>query len=379
MDTVRVVDVMGIIAGLGALVVVVFAWPRRRSDAVRHRHPSAGPPFSLAFEPAGPSWRFSVRQGRPPVAIDILTHRPAGTGEWSSEPFVEPIVVRPGTEVAIVATVADATVGHDVVVAWTVQHATGPVEGSRTMTVGTTPPATNAPAPVAGAGLAPRIALGSIAVFLALITMVLGLRVFGDTSESSERSTAVPASTSPLTSDVVRDLVPTVATTTTPTSTSPTSTSPASTSPASSSVPGRGSIAGTASPASTSVAPTTTTTATATTVDAATTPPESTTVRTSEVASTTSPAPDGPAVAVDGRVDDCRFGTDCLIVGFTLAGFDGSGEYVCEFGDGSRFVFRYLGDGADDACVTGGDDAAITIEVDGVRSRTVTRQRLDGE
>lgn len=78
---------------------------------------------------------------------------------------------------------------------------------------------------------------------------------------------------------------------------------------------------------------------------------------------------------VRGRVEACRYGDDCLIADFGLSGdFALTGEYVCEFEDGSRFVFRYAGGGAEDACATGGDDPSITIEVDGVRSPTVTRE-----
>ncbi len=73
---------------------------------------------------------------------------------------------------------------------------------------------------------------------------------------------------------------------------------------------------------------------------------------------------------------DCQFGADCVIVNFTLDGFAPTGEYVCEFDDGSRFVFRYIGDGAEDACATSGATPSITIEVDGLRSATITRDSV---
>ena len=65
-----------------------------------------------------------------------------------------------------------------------------------------------------------------------------------------------------------------------------------------------------------------------------------------------------------------------MIAGFRIVEFVGSGEYVCEFDDGSRFVFRYVGDGADDACARSGPAPTITIEVDGIRSATVSRESL---
>ena len=81
---------------------------------------------------------------------------------------------------------------------------------------------------------------------------------------------------------------------------------------------------------------------------------------------------------ISGRVEDCKFGAECVIVGFTLVGFPSTGDYVCEFGDGSRFTFRYIGGGADDACSTSGESPSITIEVDGVRSLTATRESPNG-
>jgi hypothetical protein len=79
-------------------------------------------------------------------------------------------------------------------------------------------------------------------------------------------------------------------------------------------------------------------------------------------------------VLVDARVAPCRFGDECLIVGFRIEGFTTRPqEYACEFDDGSRFTFRFDSDAVDDACATGNTDAAITIEIEGVRSDTVTR------
>ena len=113
-------------------------------------------------------------------------------------------------------------------------------------------------------------------------------------------------------------------------------------------------------------------TTTATTSTSTTTPSASTTSTSATTSTTAATDPEGRAVSITARIGECRFGTECLIAGFTLVGFPSEGTYVCEFDDGSRFEFRYLGDGADVACATSGD--AITIEVDGVRSATATRE-----
>jgi hypothetical protein len=80
----------------------------------------------------------------------------------------------------------------------------------------------------------------------------------------------------------------------------------------------------------------------------------------------------GPQVAIVGHVGPCKFGSDCLIADFTITGFDApQREFVCEFADGSRYTFRFDGVGAEGACAAA--DGAITIEVAGVRSETITR------
>lgn len=87
-----------------------------------------------------------------------------------------------------------------------------------------------------------------------------------------------------------------------------------------------------------------------------------------------SPQSDGPRVVIVGREGPCRFGSDCLIVGFSIEGFDTQPtEFVCEFGDGSRFTFRFESLAVEHACATSGAAASITVEVDGVRSDTATR------
>jgi hypothetical protein len=71
-------------------------------------------------------------------------------------------------------------------------------------------------------------------------------------------------------------------------------------------------------------------------------------------------------------VGACRFGPECLIVGFTIERFDVQPtQYVCEFSDGSRYTFRFDNNGAEYACATGSPNDSITIEVDGIRSQTL--------
>jgi len=97
--------------------------------------------------------------------------------------------------------------------------------------------------------------------------------------------------------------------------------------------------------------------------------PTSSPVETSDPAVVT-----GPRIELRGRIEDCRHGAACLIVGFEIVDFaTRPATYTCEFDDGSRFTFRFGGSGVDEACSASGADPSITIEVDGVRSSTVTR------
>lgn len=86
------------------------------------------------------------------------------------------------------------------------------------------------------------------------------------------------------------------------------------------------------------------------------------------------PASGGRGVEIVGRTEACRFGSNCLVAGFELHGFDaGSREFVCEFASGRRYTFSATTTSVDYACATGKADDSITIEVDGVRSDTITR------
>jgi hypothetical protein len=83
--------------------------------------------------------------------------------------------------------------------------------------------------------------------------------------------------------------------------------------------------------------------------------------------------PDGPVVTIIGRVAPCDYGSECLIAGFTIHNFATQPtEFVCEFGDRSRYTFRFNSQGVARACATGDPTDSITIEVAGVRSATFT-------
>jgi hypothetical protein len=82
--------------------------------------------------------------------------------------------------------------------------------------------------------------------------------------------------------------------------------------------------------------------------------------------------PDGPSVEIVARTEACRFGSNCLVVGYVAHGFDVvPGSFTCEFASGSRFEFRATSATVDHACATGSIGDSITIEIDGVRSDTV--------
>jgi hypothetical protein len=167
-----------------------------------------------------------------------------------------------------------------------------------------------------------------------------------------------PAVTSPaVTSTTVTST--TVTSTTTTSSTVPATTVPATTVPA------------TTVPATT--VPATTTTTTTTTVPA-------TTVPTSSVISgpTTATGAKGETLTVTPRQGECRYGPECFIASFTIAGFATQPEeFVCEFSSGARYVFRFSSAGADPACSTLDVPDSIVVEVGGLRTDPVTISRGD--
>lgn len=341
--------VLTALASAAGIAVVFWMWRRHRRHqrSLRSRHPSARPPIRVDLVDEGDARRIrlGVPPGAPAVVIDIVSFRPSDpTGAWEGEPLDEPLVLGPGAETVLGSRLpADATMV-DVVVAWTAHHDAGAVQESRLFRL---PPERDAPpAPArAAAGLPGRAALG-----LGAILVGGGLLVVASLGGGDRDGEAAPA---PPTAPIVE-------TSTTAPDTPPTSASPTSTRPSSTDVPTSAATTSTGPPA-TAPPPTSpgTTDDTTSSTDATTTTP---------------PLGDGPQVLAEGRVEPCRFGDECLVVGFTIVGFDGSpSEYVCEFDDGSRFTFTFVGDGAETACATGSATATITVEVEGVRSETISR------
>jgi hypothetical protein len=348
-------DLFALLAGVVGLLIVFRTWPRlpRRAHAARLRHPSAPSPVGVVLDTSGDAahWRVITPPGSLPTSVDIVTWRPVGSSEeWRSEPIVEPVVLEPGASAVLPLVVDDPTSAHLVVVAWTVQHPGGDVQGSRTLTVATTssPPTAAAPAN-RGSGWALLVTSALVAGLLVVLVLVAGWRVLDrDALDGRSATTPIPSAVSspapnaaPITTNSTTDSTTDI--TNSPTVTSPTVTSPTETSP-------------------TETSPTVT----------------SPTVTSTVGTSTPVPDADGRSIDVRGRVEECRFGADCVIASFSAVGFPDQGDYVCEFDDGSRVTFRYAGGGALDACATSGAAPSITIEIDGVRSATITREAPDG-
>ena len=326
---------LALLADAVGLAVVIGLWrrSRRRRRAIRSRHPSVRAPLTVGLVAEGHdrALRIAVLPGAPPIALDIVSFRPARPdGPWDSVPLVAPVAIAPGAHHRLPVTLPAETRAADVVVAWTARHPTGDVEGSRLFRL---PPERDVPAP-----LPPRVAVLAGRPAMALVVLLLAAGAFATASalDGGDRADPGPERSS---------------TSSTSPSTAPTTTTAAA--------------AATTLPVS--VAPSTTVAATASTVVAATTVPPA-------VAATTTVPASTPRVLVDARIAPCRFGEECLIVGFRIEDFTTRPqEYACEFDDGSRFTFRFDSDGVEDACATGNTDAEITIEIDGIRSDTVTR------
>ena len=74
----------------------------------------------------------------------------------------------------------------------------------------------------------------------------------------------------------------------------------------------------------------------------------------------------------------CRFGDNCLVAGFVIEGFDPHpGRFLCIYPN-SQSDFSFNDNDVEEACLTGDAGDTITIEVDGVRSATISERRLDG-
>ena len=109
----------------------------------------------------------------------------------------------------------------------------------------------------------------------------------------------------------------------------------------------------------------------ATMASPATTTTETTTTTTETTTTTTTVVSDGPRIVIEPRREACRFGSDCLVVGFSLVDFAGQPDsFDCEFADGSRFTIPLEHRSVSYACATGTSGGSITIEIDGVRSET---------
>lgn len=336
---------VAIIANVAGIAVAFWMWRRHRRQqrTLRSRHPSARPVVRVDLVDAEGARRIrlGVPPGAPEVTVDIVSFRPQEpTGAWEGEPLDEPLVLRPGDEAVLTSQLpADVTM-LDVVVAWTARHDTGVVQESRLFRLPSDREEPPTPAR-AGAGLSGRAALGLVAVLTGSTLLVASSIAGGD----SDGEAIGPPTTTPIAVVPTSTVEPSPGTSTI----APTSTAPSAVETTADSTV-----------TTTSTAPTTTTTGATTTSPAPT--------------STTAPVADGPQVLAEGRIEPCRFGDECLVVGFTITGFDGSPtEYVCEFDDGERFVFTFVGDGAEVACATGSPTATITVEVAGVRSETISR------
>jgi hypothetical protein len=347
-------DALALIAGVVGLVAIALVWPTRRRavEVARLRHPSSPPPVSVMLDTSGDDarWRVMTPMGVLTTTVDIVTWRQSDTSlPWSSEPIVDPIVLAPGSSTLLDTVVEPADVPYDVVIAWTVRHLSGDLQGSRTWTVRPTAsvPTPRFDRPRARGLLAYYLVIGALT---GLITLVAGWRLVSTHADDTSRPAAASApdgsTAPPVTSGSGRSAGTTV---------------PATTDAV-------GAVTSPAGPSTTGITSTTPQT---------TTPDRSTTIAPPLIRPPTVDT-DGRTVTISGRVEDCRFGAQCVIASFTLEGFPPTGEYVCEFDDGTRFTFRYVDAGADDACAISGPSPSITIEVDGVRSATITREAPEG-
>ncbi|MDW3213152.1 MAG: hypothetical protein R8G01_04085 [Ilumatobacteraceae bacterium] len=373
MTTDRWSDLLALLAGGVGLFVLLRTWPRppRRTQTARLRHPSAPAPVAVSLDSTGDAahWRVATPPGSLPTTVDIVAWQPVDDPDaWRTEPIVDPVELAPGASALLPLVVDNPRASHLVVVAWTVKHPDGDVLGSRTITVGPSHDATPVPisTPGRGAGWASVIASGLVAGLLVILVLVAAWRVVDDPGVHDDASTPTSTTTTTTTTTIVSTVSipettarsvdatapPTVGTTATTTTTTTT--------------------------AATTTDTTTDTTDTSTPATTVTTTPVTTTPVTTTPVTTTVAAPDGRSIDIRGRVEECRFGAQCLIASFSADGFPSEGEYVCEFDDGSRFTFRYAGGGGLDACATSGASPSITIEIDGVRSATITREAPDG-
>lgn len=337
------VALVAVVTALVAAVVLARQRPRavRASQA---RHPAATPPVSISLARDGRDahWRLEVRPTAPPTSVDILSYRAAASaGPWENEPIVEPIRLQPGGWAVLPSVVVGRAPTYDVVMGWTEHRDDGDRTGSGSFTV-------HEAGPVVAA--APGRHGGWIVAAAAIVALLIvaGVVVVAELLNRSDDdvATAPPAATSVPTSVATPTTNEPPSATAAPATSSPTTMAP------------------------TTMAPTT----------APDTNPPATTAPVPTAPGSTAPdttVPGGPEVVATGRIEDCRFGSDCLVVGFSIDGFDAPpAEYVCEFADGERVTFGFAGDGAETACSARSAAPSITIEVAGVRSNTVTPDDL---
>lgn len=340
--------VLAAVANAAGIAVALVMWRRhrRRRRALESNHPSVRPPLGvdLVDTDGARRIRLSVPPGAPTLSIDIVSFRRDDESHpWESELLEETLVIPPGSGIVLASQLATDTSSVDVVVAWTAHSEAGATPGSQLFRVPEQPDVPVAPPPAAG--LAGPVAIVLVAILVGSVALV-GLSALGDDAAGDSSDAAPTFPTAPTTggTDVASTTVA-----------GGTGAVPTSVEPPATSDPSAPSVVTTTAPA------------------APTTPPGTGAPDTSAPA-TSVPTGGGPVVLAEGRIEPCRFGDECLVVGFRISGFDGtSGDYVCEFEDGSRFTFSFLGDGAETACATGSETAEITVEVDGVRSETVTR------
>lgn len=352
------------IAACAAGALIALAMWRQRAGAARAsqlRHPATPPPVTVAVDTGNGArrWRLAVDATAPPTAIDIVTWRIRdGDQPWRSEAIVQPIEIAPGGWALAPGDVPVAG-AFDVVVAWTNHTPAGDVEGSRTFRVdGRATPRTAGPPtqpvrqptrwPLAETTILAGLVAAAVAVAVTWVDGAWGGPdpVLAPPIAPSTVPTTMPAivpSTAPATPVPVVSAAPTLP----PATTAPPTTSPPATGPPSTVAPSTTQATSTAAPPTTG----------ATTTTAPTSGPTT-----------------GPRVEIAATIDQCGSSPNCLVASFSIVGFDSAPtEYVCEFGDGERLAFGFGGDEVARACSTGSADASITIEVDGVRSATVTR------
>lgn len=119
---------------------------------------------------------------------------------------------------------------------------------------------------------------------------------------------------------------------------------------------------------------------TSTLVDPAATAPSTaapTTTTTPTTAPTTTVAPKRQ-VLISGEMKPCRYGNNCLVAGFVITGFEPHpGRFLCIYPN-SQTELSFNDNDVEEACLTGDAGDTITIEVDGIRSATISEQSLDG-